>query len=735
MKYVVIGICLLEQVLLGTVVSAVCSLDEYTWLPIEWGTLGDSVSYAGDFAVYDGRLIASVNYANTSCIAAWDGNDWTVLGTTNGKVSPLQVYDGKLYVSGYFSAIEGIAMANIAVWDGTSWSGAGGGANGTVISLGLYDGKLFAGGPFTMMGGISALHIAQWNGVTWSRLGSGLNELAHALVEYDGKLIVGGFFTSAGGVPANRVAAWDGSAWSPLGQGIGDEAVLFSTVYNDKVYVSGQFTLAGGNEIKYLAAWDGSSWSSVGSGITGTTPSIVSFCEYNGELLVIGNFDSAGGAPANCIAAWDGASWRPFDSATYWGSDGIVGWNLGLFNNELYAAGYFLDSAGVPTYRIVRWGKPIFEAGDANGDGAANVGDAVFLINFVFKGGPAPERLEAGDANYDGQTNVGDAVYLINYVFKGGPAPNCPMTVPTVTTSDVGELTQTTAQCGGTITSDGGATITARGVCWSTDPTPTVADGRTIDGTGTGSFTSSITGLAAKTTYYVTAYATNGIGTGYGNIRSFTTTDSVGTVTDIDGNTYRTVKIGNQWWMAENLKVTHYRNGDPLPNVTDGATWRGLTTGAYCEYDNDVNSVATYGRLYNWYAVADIRNIAPPGWHVASDAEWKQLERYLGMSQAEADQTGWRGTDEGGKLKEGGTSHWISPNTGATNESGFTGLPGGYRYLGGLYYDIGVHAVFWSSTENGSSFAWCRNLGNAYSGVHRYDGGKEDGFSVRCVKD
>ena len=207
------------------------------------------------------------------------------------------------------------------------------------------------------------------------------------------------------------------------------------------------------------------------------------------------------------------------------------------------------------------------------------------------------------------------------------------------------------------------------------------------------------------------------------------------TVTDIDGNTYQTVTIGTQVWMAENLKTTHYRNGNAISNVTDGTTWEGLTTGAYCEYDNNANNVATYGRLYNWYAMADSRNIAPSGWHVPTETEWKQLEMYLGMSQAQADQLGWRGTNEGGKLKEGGTTHWINPNIGATNESGFTGLPGGYRYLGGVYDQLGSSAVFWSSTENGSIYAWCRNLNSAYSGVHRYDGSKEDGFSVRCIKD
>jgi len=208
-----------------------------------------------------------------------------------------------------------------------------------------------------------------------------------------------------------------------------------------------------------------------------------------------------------------------------------------------------------------------------------------------------------------------------------------------------------------------------------------------------------------------------------------------GTVTDIDGNVYQTITIGDQEWMAENLKVTHYRNGDPIPHVTDGATWGALTTGAYCEYDNNPSNVATYGRLYNWYAVDDSRNIAPEGWHVPTDEEWKQLEMYLGMSQAEADGSSWRGTDEGGKLKESGTTHWASPNTGATNESGFTALPGGYRGSNGYYHLMGNYAFFWSSTEYNDHDAWYRNLTYHLSEVSRSNPNKHYGFSVRCVRD
>lgn len=214
------------------------------------------------------------------------------------------------------------------------------------------------------------------------------------------------------------------------------------------------------------------------------------------------------------------------------------------------------------------------------------------------------------------------------------------------------------------------------------------------------------------------------------------------TITDIDGNTYRTVKIGNQWWMAENLKVTHYRNSDAIHNVANDSVWANLTTGAYCKFNNNERNATTYGRLYNWYAVNDSRNIAPSGWHVPSEAEWRELEMYLGMSQSEADTVGWRGTDEGGKLKETGTTYWHNPNTGATNESGFSALPGGKRSYNGHYYvnnigsysNIGSCAVFWSSTEN-NSYARGRYLDIVHSKIYRSNGTyKNHGYSVRCVK-
>jgi len=293
--------------------------------------------------------------------------------------------------------------------------------------------------------------------------------------------------------------------------------------------------------------------------------------------------------------------------------------------------------------------------------------------------------------------------------------------VPTVITATVTRAMQSTALCGGEVTSDGGATVIARGVCWCAQQTPTTADSNTADGSGTGSFTSSIPGLASGTLYYIRAYATNSTGTGYGNLDSFTTAPAV---TDIDGNSYQTVIIGTQVWMAENLNVTHYRNGEAIPRVTDDATWDGLTTAAYCEYNNNTNLAAVNGRLYNSYAATDSRSIAPTGWHVPTDTEWQTLIDYLGGAAV-----------AGGKMKEAGAFRWAPPNTGATDESGFCARPGGARGHPGYFGDIGRTAHFWSSTETGSEGLYSRWLSCDDSSAHRGGGFAISGFSVRCVKD
>lgn len=211
-----------------------------------------------------------------------------------------------------------------------------------------------------------------------------------------------------------------------------------------------------------------------------------------------------------------------------------------------------------------------------------------------------------------------------------------------------------------------------------------------------------------------------------------------GTVTDIDGNVYQTMVIGDQEWMTENLKVTHYRNGDSIPNLTDVDDWTSTSSGAYCYYDNDPSNSDTYGALYNWYAVDDSRGLAPAGWHVPTDDEIKELEMYLGMSQSQADDTDWRGTNEGSKLA-GGYDLWSNGdlrNDPEFDTSGFSFLPGGYRFsYSGSFLNVGNYGSFWSSTEGYSSNAWYRHLYYDNSAVYRYNYGKQNGFSVRCVRD
>jgi len=194
--------------------------------------------------------------------------------------------------------------------------------------------------------------------------------------------------------------------------------------------------------------------------------------------------------------------------------------------------------------------------------------------------------------------------------------------------------------------------------------------------------------------------------------------------TDIDGNTYKTVQICNQTWMQQNLNVSHYRNGDIIPQVTDPTQWANLTTGAWCYYANNTANGIVYGKLYNWYAVNDPRGLAPEGWHIPTSYEWDILTNCLG------------GLDvAGGKMKEAGTTHWLSPNAGATNSSGFKGLPGGGRnYFGNFDANFTSTGAWWTS-EGSGNFGWHRSVYADAINVSNFGIGKGTGIYVRCVKD
>jgi len=319
---------------------------------------------------------------------------------------------------------------------------------------------------------------------------------------------------------------------------------------------------------------------------------------------------------------------------------------------------------------------------------------------------------------------------------------------PTVIIDSIAQITYNSVLLYGTVSDNGNGQILNRGVCWSTSENPTIDDYQIFAGSSSmGSFEIYISGLVTYTTYYVRAFATNINSTSYSEQDTFKTRWDNSSITDFDGNEYSTIQIGEQVWMAENLKSTHYANGTSITLVEDNSAWSALTetNKAYCYYDNSTSNGEIYGALYTWAAIMNgvtssdanpsgVRGICPTNWHLPSDDEWKELEKHLGMSLEEADNIGWRGIDEGSKLKT--TSGWYSGGNGS-NVSGFSVLPSGVRYSSGYFVGSGESTTFWSSMEYNSSNAWFRGMSYDYEGVYRGgDGGPKDGgLSVRCIRD
>lgn len=305
-----------------------------------------------------------------------------------------------------------------------------------------------------------------------------------------------------------------------------------------------------------------------------------------------------------------------------------------------------------------------------------------------------------------------------------------PVTIATLSTVIASSITVNSVVTGGNITSDGGAPVIERGVTWSVLPNPTIAlPSKSSNGSGSGVFSNLINGLLPNTTYYVRAYATNAIGTAYGNQIEFSTQS----LPAID-TTVTAVTIGTQIWSKKNLDVTRYRNGDIIPQVTNPTQWNNLTTGAWCWYNNDSASYSTvYGRLYNWYAVNDPRGIAPQGWRIPTESDWNKLVKFV---DAAADTTCldcFPSSSAGGSLKS--TSLWTSPNTGASNSSGFSALPGGFRIDNGIFNNISKGCWFWSAGENNTINVWSRGLYYNSRAVSKYGEGKIYGLSVRVIRD
>jgi uncharacterized protein (TIGR02145 family) len=272
------------------------------------------------------------------------------------------------------------------------------------------------------------------------------------------------------------------------------------------------------------------------------------------------------------------------------------------------------------------------------------------------------------------------------------------------------DISQTSVVSGGNIIVSESGAVTERGICYNTTGNPTISDAHLPAGSGVGKFIVNITGLTQATTYYIKAYAKTVVGVKYGN--------------QVQINTLDQLNVNTQVWMGKNLDVTTYRNGDPIPEVEDSIAWTTLTTGAWCYYKKDPAFGAVYGKLYNRYALVDPRGLAPAGWHIPNDGEWQTFIDYLGGASV-----------AGGKMKEVGTSHWLSPNTGADNTSGFSGLPGGGRSSNGSFSEIGQRGYWWSRTmnSNGTGTGLWMQYTNPYLQATETDFGQ--GFSVRCVKD
>ena len=323
-----------------------------------------------------------------------------------------------------------------------------------------------------------------------------------------------------------------------------------------------------------------------------------------------------------------------------------------------------------------------------------------------------------------GNTKYYVRAYAINSAgtaYGGLDSFNTSPLVPIIATDPVASITKTTAVSGGNISSDGGSVITARGIVWNKTGNPLVGtDSIRTDASMTiGLYTLNLGNLNSGITYYIRAYATNAVGTAYGNQLTFTTQPVLDTI----GNQYTTITINGKEWFRENLKTTKYANGTDISNVTDNASWFNLISGqgAWDNYLNNVANDALYGKLYNWYAVSDVRGLCPTGWHVATDADWTSLTANFGMDAA-----------AGNELKV--TTLWTIPNLNS-NIANFGAVPGGGRSPGG-FGDINNKGFWWTSTPDpvDADKTYVRSMQYNFDTVLRYTENNKYGFSVRCVK-
>jgi uncharacterized protein (TIGR02145 family) len=307
--------------------------------------------------------------------------------------------------------------------------------------------------------------------------------------------------------------------------------------------------------------------------------------------------------------------------------------------------------------------------------------------------------------------------------------------LPTVNTLIPSIITDYSAICEGYVGSDGGGPVVERGICYGASPNLSIVNSKIVCGNGLGSYNAIITKLVMGSTYYIRAYATNSVGTVYGDEVAFTTKN---TVTDIDGNTYATVTIGTQTWMVDNLRTTRYCNGDTIANITENGEWVSATTGAQCNYQNNLKNDTKYGKLYNWYAVVDSRKLAPAGWHVPSNDEWTELLDYVAnhlgtspnVAKALAAKTDWFATSTN-------YTDAVGDDLTKNNSSGFSGLPSGHRTDTGNFFYLEKGGNWWSTSTTSNDYINAYYMGLLFdTNFHLLSSQpKRKGYSVRCIRD
>ena len=529
--------------------------------------------------------------------------------------------------------------------------------------------------------------------------------------------------------------------------------LIGNTMYYVRAYATNNVGTEYGNQVSFKT-----------SPLIPTLTTTTGYEIWISNYLSGGNISSDGGAPVTAR----GVCWSTSENPTIANDKSTDGTGIGIFESGIsgligdktyFIRAYATNSVGTgygnqvsfktspsPPFLTTKEVFPVSASWYTSGGNISSDGGAPVTVRGVCWS-TSENPTVANDKSMDGSGTgifesgisglIGDKTYFIrayatnsvgtgygNQVsFKTSPW------VPIPTTVGISEITMTSSRSGGNISSDGGTTVTARGVCWSTSANPTIENSKTTDGTGTGLFTSYITGLTSGTIYYVRAYATNSSGTGYSGQIIFNTLfdplGHTGTVYDVEGNGYNIITIGTQAWIAENLKTTKYNDGTSIPVVTNGAAWGALYTPGYCWYNNEAAYKVPYGALYNWYAV-NTGKLCPTGWHLPSDVEWTTLTTYVGGESVAGD-----------KLKS--TSYWVFQHAGTTNEFGFNAYPGCKRFPDGTFTGkftvIGWDGNWWSNTELDLSSVYGRYMITDRSEVFRTFYGKKNGLSVRCIKD